>query len=52
MRKTAWAWARPVGGVAILAILVWRLGTGPILDGLRTINGWTLVDWDGLSQTE
>ena len=49
MSKTAWAWARPVGGVAILAILVWRLGTGPILDGLRTINGATLVMAAGIA---
>ncbi len=49
MSKTAWAWARPVGGVAILAILVWRLGTGPILDGLRTINGATLVVAAGIA---
>jgi uncharacterized membrane protein YbhN (UPF0104 family) len=39
----AWAWARLVGGVAILAVLVWRLGTGPILDGLRTVTGWSLL---------
>jgi glycosyltransferase 2 family protein len=36
--RALWAWARPVGGAAILAFLVWRLGTGPFLDALRQIN--------------
>jgi glycosyltransferase 2 family protein len=49
MSRTAWAWARPVGGGAILAVLVWRLGTGPILDGLRTINGWSLAAAGGIA---
>jgi uncharacterized membrane protein YbhN (UPF0104 family) len=38
-----WRWARLTGGAGILAILVWRLGTGPIVDGLRT------VDWRALT---
>lgn len=38
-----WAWARLAGGAAILAVLVWRLGTGPFLDGLRTINARSLL---------
>jgi len=40
---TFWAWARPLGGVGILAFLLWRLGTGPFLDGLRLIDGWALA---------
>jgi uncharacterized membrane protein YbhN (UPF0104 family) len=42
-RRSAWAWARPLGGLAILAVVVWRLGTGPFLDGLRAVSGWTLL---------
>ena len=38
-----WAWARPLGGAAILAVLVWRLGTGPFLDGVRLISVWSLL---------
>jgi glycosyltransferase 2 family protein len=38
MSRRMWAWARLAGGAAILAVLVWRLGTGPIVDGLRTID--------------
>jgi glycosyltransferase 2 family protein len=37
-----WAWARPLGGAAILAFLVWRLGTGPFLRGLHMIDGWAV----------
>ena len=36
--RSVWAWVRPLGGAAILAFLVWRLGTGPFLDALRQIN--------------
>ena len=39
----AWAWAQPVGGAAILAALVWRLGTGPFLDGVRLITPESLL---------
>jgi glycosyltransferase 2 family protein len=42
-RRRLWAWARLLGGAAILAVLVWRLGTGPFLDGLRMVDGWSLA---------
>jgi uncharacterized membrane protein YbhN (UPF0104 family) len=42
-RARIWAWARPVGGLAILAFLVWRVGTGPFLDALRQLGGWSLA---------
>ena len=41
--QRAWAGARPLGGAAILAVLVWRLGTGPFLDGLRQLSAWSLL---------
>jgi hypothetical protein len=41
--RRAGARARPVGGAAILAVLVWRSGTGPFLDGVRLINAWALL---------
>jgi uncharacterized membrane protein YbhN (UPF0104 family) len=37
------AWVRPLGGLGILALLLWRLGTGPFLGGLRLIDGWALA---------
>ena len=41
--KGTWAWVRLAGGAAILAVLVWRLGTGPFIAGLRTVNAWSLL---------
>lgn len=38
MSRNAWARARPVGGAAILVVLLWRVGTGPFLDGLRLVD--------------
>lgn len=43
MSARTWARARVAGGVAVLAVLVWRLGTGPFLDGVRTVDAWTLL---------
>jgi uncharacterized membrane protein YbhN (UPF0104 family) len=42
MSRTLWAWGRVVGPVLTLAVLVWRLGTGPFLDGVRMIDGRAL----------
>jgi uncharacterized membrane protein YbhN (UPF0104 family) len=38
-----WRWVRVVGGAAILALLVWRVGTGPFVDGVKMINAAALV---------
>ena len=38
-----WMWARLLGGAAVLAVLVWRLGTGPFLDAFHLIDGWSLA---------
>jgi uncharacterized membrane protein YbhN (UPF0104 family) len=43
VRKTFWAWARLVGGLGIVAVLLWRLGTTPFLAGLRVLDGGTLL---------
>ena len=40
---TRWAWLRVVGGAGILALLLWRLGTGAFLEGLRVIDAPTLA---------
>jgi uncharacterized membrane protein YbhN (UPF0104 family) len=37
------AWARPLGGLAILAVVVWRLGAGPFLDGLRAVDATAVL---------
>ena len=38
-RRSSWRWARPVAGAGILAVLLWRLGSGPFLDGVRLVDG-------------
>ncbi|MDX3238827.1 lysylphosphatidylglycerol synthase transmembrane domain-containing protein [Streptomyces sp. ME03-5709C] len=39
MKRRLWAWLRLVTGAGILAVLVWRLGTGAFVDGLRGVDG-------------
>lgn len=43
MRQRVWASVRLLGGLAILAVLVWRVGTGAFLDGVRLIDGWSVT---------
>jgi uncharacterized membrane protein YbhN (UPF0104 family) len=38
-----WTWGRFVGSAVILAVLVWRLGTSPFIDGIRTVDGRALA---------
>jgi glycosyltransferase 2 family protein len=42
-RSAFWGWGRLVAPAVVLAVLVWRLGTGPFLDGLRSVDGPTLA---------
>jgi glycosyltransferase 2 family protein len=49
-RSTAvWWWARFAAAAATLAVLVWRVGTGPFLDGLRAVDGGALAAAFGLA---
>jgi uncharacterized membrane protein YbhN (UPF0104 family) len=41
--RVFWAWARALSGGAVLAFLLWRVGTGPFLHGLRSIDGWAVA---------
>ena len=34
---------RVVGGAAVLGVLVWQLGTGPFVDGLRATEPWAVL---------
>jgi hypothetical protein len=43
MTRSFWAWAKVLGGAAILVVLLWRVGSGPFLQGLRMIDGWALA---------
>jgi uncharacterized membrane protein YbhN (UPF0104 family) len=38
MTRRLWPWLRMLIAVAILAVLVWRLGTDAFVDGLRRVN--------------
>jgi uncharacterized membrane protein YbhN (UPF0104 family) len=48
-RRSAWWWARLAAAAATLAVLVWRLGTGPFLDGLHAVDGGVLAAAAGLA---
>ncbi len=37
-RWAGWSSLRLAGGAAVLAVVVWQLGSAPILDGLRTVS--------------
>ena len=49
MSRSVRAWGGVVGSVLTLAVLIWRLGTGPFLDGLRSVNGGALAAAAGLT---
>jgi glycosyltransferase 2 family protein len=48
-RRLAWRWANLAAAAATLAVLVWRVGTGPFLDGLRTVDGGALAAASGIA---
>jgi len=48
-RRAVWRWSRLAAAAGTLAFLVWRLGTGPFLDGLRTIDAGALAAASGLA---
>ena len=41
--KGARRWASPAVAVAVLAVVIWRLGTGPFLAGLKAVDGRALL---------
>jgi glycosyltransferase 2 family protein len=42
-KRSVTAWVRPLGGLAVLGFVVWRVGTGPLLHGLGLIDGRALA---------
>jgi uncharacterized protein (TIRG00374 family) len=38
-----WVWARLTGGAASLVLLLWWVGVGPFVDGLRQTTAWAVV---------
>jgi uncharacterized membrane protein YbhN (UPF0104 family) len=49
MSRAAWAWARLAGVAVTFAVLVWRLGTGPFADGVRTVDARSLAAAAGIA---
>jgi glycosyltransferase 2 family protein len=49
MSRKLLAWGRFAGSALVFAVLVWRLGTGPFLDGLRTIDAGSLAAAAGIA---
>ncbi|MEA2169573.1 MAG: hypothetical protein QOF76_2873, partial [Solirubrobacteraceae bacterium] len=49
MSRNLWVWGRVVGSALTFTVLVWRLGTGPFLDGIRTVDGRALAAAAGLA---
>ncbi len=47
--RSTWRWARLAATGATLAFLVWRLGTGPFIDGLRTVDAGAIAAAVGLA---
>ena len=47
--RRVWTAARMLGGAAILAVIVSRLGTGPFLQGLSAVRGWSLAAAAGIA---
>ena len=43
MSSRAWRWVRFSGAAAVLAAIVWRLGTGPFRDGIRAVDAGVLL---------
>jgi glycosyltransferase 2 family protein len=43
MSRTVWRWARSAAPAVTFGVLIWRLGTGPFLDGIRTVDARALV---------
>lgn len=39
----AWAWVRPLGGLLILVVLLWRLGAGPFLDAVARVDAGSVA---------
>src|SRR4051795_1091731 len=43
MSQTVWRWARFVAPAVTFTFLIWRLGTSPFLDGIRTVDARALA---------
>ncbi|MCV2489277.1 flippase-like domain-containing protein [Geodermatophilus sp. YIM 151500] len=49
MGTAVWGWARRLAGVVIIAVVVWRVGTGPFVEGIRRIDAASLLAAGGIT---
>jgi glycosyltransferase 2 family protein len=49
MKRTVWTVTRLAGSAAIFAVLMWRVGTGPFLDGIRVVDSPALAAATGVA---
>jgi glycosyltransferase 2 family protein len=48
MSRRLWTWGRVLGSLLTFAVLVWRVGTGPLADGVRAVDVRALAAAAGL----
>jgi len=49
MSRALWRCGCVIGPAVLLAVLLWRLGTGPFINGVRTIDGGALAEAAGIA---
>src|SRR3954466_8406616 len=49
MSRSVGPWWRAIGAGLTLGVLVWRLGTGPFVDGFRSVDGGALAAAAGIA---
>jgi uncharacterized membrane protein YbhN (UPF0104 family) len=49
VNRTVWAWGRLVASALTIAVLVWRVGASPFLDGIRTVDVGALAAAAGIA---
>jgi uncharacterized membrane protein YbhN (UPF0104 family) len=49
IRRIGWWWVRLAAAGVTFAVLVWRLGTGPFIDGVRNVDAGALAAATGLA---
>lgn len=43
MTRSSWGWLRPTVAAVVLTVVVWQLGVGPFLDGIRAVDATALA---------
>jgi glycosyltransferase 2 family protein len=43
MTRTLWGWGRVIGPALVLAVVIWRVGSGPFVQGVHSVDAETLA---------